>query len=129
MRALRLAFGTALAMVGGQGLWRLGAHDGLFYAVTSILLALGGLVLMVSATRYEGKAPPMPLYRVRLCSPGETADPASDAEFSDLDAAHEHATRLAGYLTSGKSLRDWSGCWISVLDERGAEEHRLDVVV
>jgi hypothetical protein len=48
MRALRLAFGAALATNGGHALWDIGLRHGPFFAVASALIALGGLALMVS---------------------------------------------------------------------------------
>ena len=51
MRALQLAFGAALVTNGGHALWRIGVHQGPFFAVASGLIALGGLALMVSAAR------------------------------------------------------------------------------
>jgi hypothetical protein len=51
-RFIRLAFGTALFADGTHALWRYGLHQGRFFAVASLLIALGGLT-MIYAKRVE----------------------------------------------------------------------------
>ena len=51
-RFIRLAFGTALFANGTHALWRYGLHQGRFFAVASVLIALGG-VAMIYAKRVE----------------------------------------------------------------------------
>jgi hypothetical protein len=51
-RVLRLAFGAALLGVGSHALWRIGFHQGLFFAAAASLIALGGTVMMISAIHH-----------------------------------------------------------------------------
>ena len=50
--AIHLAFGAALFANGTHALWRYGLHQGRFFAVASLLIALGGLA-MIYAKRVE----------------------------------------------------------------------------
>jgi len=51
-RFVRLALGAALLLDGTHALWRYGLHQGRFFAVASLLIALGG-VAMIYAKRVE----------------------------------------------------------------------------
>lgn len=45
-RFICLAFGTTLLLDGTHALWRHELHQGRFFAVASLLIALGGLTMM-----------------------------------------------------------------------------------
>ena len=42
-RSIRLVFGAALVANGSHALWRFGLHQGRFFALASLLIAMAGL--------------------------------------------------------------------------------------
>jgi hypothetical protein len=44
----RLTMGAALAGAGTHALWRYGLHEGRFFATSSLLIALSGIVIIVA---------------------------------------------------------------------------------